>query len=304
MVESFAVERTVSNNAEGDLMNAISNLLRPVAVPTLAPGGQAFVIRAIPDLFTGEVINIGVCVVLPSGQRYAKVIDAPGRLECMYGDAAHEIVLLAKQAKYCALNNLPSPALNIIFDQSEPYYNLSPEQAVDGFFSDWVTVALAKPSAKTSIAQFTTEDARREVLDVIRRLRPIAAISPLIPENPNLLINIDDKNRLVDVPLQPNFGAGTIESVDYGTGTIRFHLLERITDLAAVHRAGKASRLGMFIVRPQGVVSEKKLREIDNAIDKVLWKIPSNMRVKVESSIERTAQFAIEWADEVAASGS
>lgn len=285
-------------------MNAISNLLRPSLVSKVAASGQAFVIRAIPDLFTGEVINVGVCIVLPTGQRYAKVIDAPGRLECLYGDAAHEIVLLAKQAKYCAVNNLPSPALNIIFDQSEPYYNLSPDQAVDGFFGDWVTVALAKPNAQISIAQFTTADARREVLDVIRRLRPISAISPLIPENASLLINIDEKNRLVDVPLQPNFGAGTIESVDYGAGTIRLHLLERITDLAAVHRAGKASLLGMFIVRPQGVVSEKKLREIDNAIDNVLWKIPGNMRVEVESSIERTAQFAIEWADEVAASRS
>ena len=128
-------------------MNPISNLLRPVSEPTLSPSGRALVIRAVPDLFTGEVVNVGACVVLPNGRRYAKVIDAPGRLECLYGDAAHEIVLLAKQARHCAVNNLPSPALNIIFDQSEPYYNLSPEQAVDSFFTEWVTVALARPSA-------------------------------------------------------------------------------------------------------------------------------------------------------------
>lgn len=302
MVESVTSKRAFGKDVESNPMNTIISLLKPITVTASLPSGQVFVIRAIPDLFTGEVINVGACVVLPNGQRLTKVIDAPGRLECMYGDAAHEIVLLAKQAKYCAQHSLPSPALNIIFDHSEPYYNLSPEQALDGFFSDWVTVAATKTNVQTSIPSFTTEDARREVLNVIKRLRPIAAINPLIPENPNLLINIDEKNRLVDVPLQPNFGAGTIESVDYGASTIRFHLLERITDLAAVHRAGKASRLGMFIVRPQGIVSEKKLREIDNAIDKVLWKIPSNMRVEVDSSIERTAQSAIEWADEVASS--
>ncbi len=284
-------------------MNAISNLLRPLPVPLLVPSGQAFVIRAIPDLFTGEVINVGVCVVLPNGQRHAKVIDAPGRLECLYGDAAHEVVLLAKQAKYCAINNLPSPALNIIFDQSEPYYNLSAEQAVEGFFGDWVTVALTKPNAQTSTAQFTTEDARREVIDVIRRLRPISAISPLIPESSNWLVEINGKKRLVPVPLQPNFGAGTIESVDYGPETIRFHLLDRITDLAAVHSAGLAHHLAMFIVRPQRTVSEPKLRQIDNAIDKVLWKAPKNMRVQVESSIEKIADQAIEWAEQVSAGG-
>ena len=141
------------------------------------------------------------------------------------------------------------------------------------------------------------------MLDVIRRLRPIAAISPLIPQHAYVLIKIDEKSRLVNVPLQPKFGAGTIESVDYGPETIRFHLLDRITDLAAVHHAGLASHLAMYIVRPQRSVSEIKLKQIDNAIDKVLWKAPKNMRVQVESSIDKTAELAIEWAEEAASSG-
>ena len=284
-------------------MSAINNLLRPVRLSPPIPSGRAFVIRAIPDLFTGEMLNVGVCVVPPHGPRLVKVIEAPGRLECLYGDAAQEIVLLAKHAAYCAMQNLAAPAKNIIFEPSEPYYNLLPEHALNGFFGDWVTVARPKPIVPNAIISFTTEDARREVLNVIQRLRPISAISPLVPENPNLLIKVDERSRLVSVPLQPNFGAGTIESADYGAETIRFHLLDRITDLAAVHSAGFATHLAMFIVRPQRTLSETKLKQIDNAIDKVLWKAPRGMRIEVESSVDRTAELAIEWAEEVAGLG-
>ena len=280
-------------------MSAINLLLRPDVLSASKLGGHAFVIRAIPDLFTGEMFNIGVCIVPPIGPRLVRVIQSPGRLECLYGDAAQEIVVLAKHAAYCALHDLAAPARNVIFEPREPYYNLTPEHALKSFFENWVTVALAKVDGENLISSFTTEDARREVLNVIKRLRPISAITRLVPESPNMLINVGDKTRLVNVPLQPNFGAGTIESADYGAETIRFHLLDRITDLAAVHSAGKAAHLAMFIIRPQRTVSETKLRQIDSAIDKVVWKAPKGMRIEVESSIDRAAQLAIHWADEV-----
>lgn len=284
-------------------MNALSKLLQSSSASVMTPNGHAFVIRAIPDLFTGEVVNIGVCVASPEGKRLVRVIDKPGRLECFYGDAAQEVVLLAKHAEYCALNGLPSPGNNVIFDLPIPFYNVSPQQALNGFFVDLVTAAISKTATQEPKAQFTTEDARSAVTRLVKEMRANVALDSLVAETPNILINVSDRPRLVNVPLQPTFGAGTVESADYGAETIRFHLLDRITDLAAVYQAGKATQLAIFIVRPQHPMSEKQLLHIDNAIDKVLWKVPKNMRVEIESSVQRTAELVIEWGEETVRRG-
>ena len=284
-------------------MDALSKLLRPSLASVMTPNGHAFVIRAIPDLFTGEVVNIGVCVISSDGTRSVRVIDKPGRLECFYGDTAHEIVLLAKHAEYCALNGLASPGVNVVFDQLMPFYNVSPENALNGFFVDLVTAAISKPDSHEKNIQFTTEDARTAVTRLIKEIRKNVALDSLVAETPNILLNISEKSRFVNIPLQPKFGAGTVESADYSAETIRFHLLDRITDLAAVYEAGKASQLAMFIVRAQRPMSEKQQLHIDNAIDKVLWKAPKNMRIEVESSIQRTADLVIEWGEEVVRRG-
>ena len=284
-------------------MDDLSNLLKHSSVPPMMPAGHAFVIRAIPDLFTGEVLNIGVCVHSPDGKRLVRVIDKPGRLECFYGEAAQEVVALAKHAEYCALKGLPSPASNVIFDSPVAFYNLSPDQALQGFYVDLVTVAISKTATLEQPAQFTTEDARAAVTRIVKELRANVALDSLVADTPNILINVADKPRFVTVPLQPMYGAGTIESADYGPETIRFHLLERITDLAAVFEARKAMQLALFIVRPQRPMSEKQQLQIDNAIDKVLWKAPKNMRIEVETSIQRTAELVIEWGEEVVRRG-
>lgn len=300
MVEGAATRKAHGNPASiGDLMNALNKLLHSSPASSIQPSGHAFVIRAIPDLFTGETVNVGVCVVLPDGSRLVKVIDAPGRLECFYGDAAHEVVQVAKHAEYCALKGLPPPGKNVMFDSIQAFYNVSPERALNGFFIDWVTAALSKSVSEPQHQPFTTEDARKAVLSLIKQMRSNMVLDTLVAETPNILINVADKPRLVSVPLQPAFGAGTVESADYGADTIRLHLLDRITDLAAVYDARKAQHLAMFILRPQRAVSEKQLRQIDNAIDKVLWKAPKHMRVEVESSVQRTAELVVEWGEEV-----
>lgn len=284
-------------------MDDLSKLLKFSTAPPMTPAGHAFVIRAIPDLFTGEILNIGVCVHSPDGKRRVRVIDKPGRLECFYGDAAHEVVALAKHAEYCALNGLPSPASNVIFDSPVAFYNLSPDQALQGFYVDLVTVAISKTATLGQPAQFTTEDARAAVTRIVKEMRANMALDSLVADTPNILINVADKPRFVCVPLQPTYGAGTIESADYSEDTIRLHLLDRITDLAAVFEARKATQLAMFIVRPQRLISEKQQLHIDNAIDKVLWKAPKNMRVEVETSVKRTAELVIEWGEEVVRRG-
>lgn len=279
------------------MTHALDALLSHQPAPASAEAGKVFPIRVVPDLFTGETVNVGVCVIAADGRRLVRVIDRPGRLECLYGAAAHEVVFLAKQAAHCAKHGLASPSPNVHFDAPRPFYNFAAEAALDAYFTDLVTVAI--PDRRPSeIEHLTTERARQQVTELLQRIRRNVVLDNLLPESPNILINVQDRARLVNVPLQPPGGAGTIESADYGPETIRFHLLERLTDLAAVHQAGRADHLALFIVRPERRLTEKQLNAVDNAIDKVLWKAPRGMRVEVEN-VERTAELVLDWAEHV-----
>lgn len=104
--------------------------------------GQLFVIRCIPDPFTGEMFNIGVCATDMSGNRVAKVLTEPGRLECMYGEAAGHVVALAAVAKEAAESGGPAPSSQIVFDTPTDYYGGSAEEAAANAFADQVTAAL------------------------------------------------------------------------------------------------------------------------------------------------------------------
>ena len=52
----------------------------PLDLPPAVASGQVFVIRCEPDPFTGERINVGVCVQDASGKRHVRCIEEPGRL--------------------------------------------------------------------------------------------------------------------------------------------------------------------------------------------------------------------------------
>ena len=61
--------------------------LRKKAIPGPAPAVRAkwFNIRYIPDLATGEVLNIGVGLIDASGRVHAKLLTDFARLHCLYG---------------------------------------------------------------------------------------------------------------------------------------------------------------------------------------------------------------------------
>ena len=105
--------------------------------------GLVFVIRCMPDIFTGEMINIGVCAIDgATGSRHVQVIASPGRLKCFYGDDAALVVNMAQAAKEAAERALPPPSLQLIFDKPTPYYAGSAEEIMSQAFADQVTVAL------------------------------------------------------------------------------------------------------------------------------------------------------------------
>ena len=128
------------------------------AAPNAEPLGQLFVMRCEPDPFTGERLNVGVFGVDRSGRRVARVVQQVGRLECLYGPAAAEVVWLAAAAKEAALAGVASPSPQVVFGGPMAFLHGTLEQAVDRAFAELVTVALPHKVREASGTKFTDED--------------------------------------------------------------------------------------------------------------------------------------------------
>lgn len=260
----------------------------------LAAAGRYFVIRCTPDPFTSEMLNVGVCVIDPSGKRHIKVITEPGRLECLYGvNGGHVVVSMANIAGACALNGGPPPSEQIIFSDPLPFYNATPVAMLEAVFAEQVTVALPKRHEKT---KKTVDDAGalRMVSDDIKKMLGLDAY--FLAEDQHVIINTEKGARTVHVPLLPTRGAGTIKSADYSEQTLKSHLMDSLLDIECAGRHCKKDRLGLFILRPQRP-SVKQAAAIDAVIDSIAFRAPSNLRIEATDSSEELAWQIRDWAE-------
>jgi hypothetical protein len=258
--------------------------------------GLAFNIRCPPDLFTGELINVGICIISTDGSRIGKVISEPGRLSCLFGDSsAAGIVQLANIALCEALQGNPSPSPNIVFEEPTPIYNSTPLEALDDIFSSQVTAAI--PLRTESSQRPPTHPTTKVIARLYNCLRETNsdAANEIIPQSLQTVVNTRKGQRAVQIALQPTGGAGIVESAAYGAGTVRSHLLDALLDLEWAAEAKGLERLGFFIVRPSDWPDAKQ-NEVDRAIDNVTDRIPTRIRVEVESDYGTMAQHIIKWA--------
>lgn len=268
----------------------------PISTDTpaqLAKAGLAFVIRCVPDPFTAERINIGVCVVRPDGKRLVKVIQEPGRLDCLYGEKAYMVVNLARMAEACLLEGEPPPSSQIQLDEPEPFYNMTPEDMLAATFADQVTVALPRRQ-DLKRAKIDDESALRMVTDQIKTIKGLEA--QVVASNPYVQVETERGHRAIHIPLQPRRGAGTIRSGDYSFQSLRMHLMDSLIDLECAARHSKLSHLGMFILRP-AYASEAQKLQTDNAIDDVYVRAPRSLHLSVSEDSKDLAQEINEWAE-------
>jgi hypothetical protein len=262
---------------------------------TSAPhvAGQLFVIRCIPDVFTGEILNIGVCAIDATGRRFAKVITEPGRLSCLYGESAHQIVDMAAIAKDAAEAGCQSPSNQIIFDIPTPYYGakITIKEAAETAFADQITVAL--PQRETNaLERIDDEQATDRVINELKK--SIGMNMELIANTPQILIQTKMGPRAVRVPLQPKNGAGTIRSAYYSPQSLKTHLMDSVLDMEFAARSREKQHTGLFILRP--TTKDKKLNaSIDSVIDNVAYRSPKFMTLEVETTPSDLAARINKW---------
>jgi len=268
----------------------------PSLISDFKETGLAFNIRCTPDIFTGECLNIGVCIVGADGARTGRVITEPGRLACLYGEeSAGGIVQLAQIALCEALEGKASPSPNIVFDEPTPIYNLSPLEALDDLFASQVTIAI--PQRQATPARLPATPTNRIIAKLYNLMRQTDSdnANQIIPCSPQTVVNTRKGTRAVQIALQPVHGGGIIQSAAYRPHTLRSHLLNALLDLEWAAEARDLKRLGFFIVRPGNWPDVRQL-EVDRAIDDVVDRIPTRIRVEVESDLNRMTNHIFGWA--------
>lgn len=268
------------------------------AAPNAEPLGQLFVMRCEPDPFTGERLNVGVFGVDRSGRRVARVVQQVGRLECLYGPAAAEVVWLAAAAKEAALAGVASPSPQVVFGGPMAFLHGTLEQAVDRAFAELVTVALPHKVREASGTKFTDEDALASVSDSIKKL--IGLDFGLLANTPNVLVETDRGPWTVMVPFQPSEGVGTIRSADYSPATLKTHLMDSVLDLECAASYRNKRGQGLFLLR-QTEVPQSEAKAIDAVVDSVLHRASRKLHFDVGYSAGELAQRIVQWSEELQA---
>lgn len=260
----------------------------------IKPAGAVFIIRCVPDIYTNERINIGVCAIDGStGKRYVKVITEPGRLQCLYGNMATSVVRLARVAAEAALSAASPPSPQILFDEPSPYYHSTAEEVIRNTFADQITVAL--PVRETPRARVIDDaQALRQVTDAIKLLASDLDFD-LIANTPEVLVTTERGQRPMNFPLQPRDGLGCIRSAYYSASTLKTHLMESVLDLECAGRTNKKSHLALFILRPNNL-EYAKAQDVDDVIDDVAYRAPTNLIIEAAAQADILARFCNNWA--------
>lgn len=259
--------------------------------------GESWRIQAVPDIFTGERINVGVGIRLPSGAVVVRVMEAPGRLACFYGEAgAENILFAAKMYKDAVEAGLPSPVENIVESDRQPVFNAEPDALLGAMFFDQVSAARADPKDSLDVQPMKRDALTAKVYAFIRQHYPTVA-DQIIPQSTMAIVNTERGARTVRVPIQSVRGFAGIESAILRTAqTIQFNLMNALLDVEAAARARNMQRTGLFILRPDSR-NENWNNMIDNAIDRVIWRAQPHCDMHAETSVEslsvRIAEFAL-----------
>ena len=263
--------------------------------PAAAAAGQVFVIRCEPDPFTGERINVGVCVQDAAGRRHVRCIEEPGRLECLYGAGAAAVVNLARFAAACAANGQPSPSPQIIFDAPQPYYHAQAEEILHLTFAEQVTVALPQKAAAAR-RQMDDAAALALVLEALRKRVPLWG--EIVANTPVTLVNTPQGPRPVTVPLQPRNGVGAVRSGDYTPASLKAHLMDSVLDLQCAAHYRERGHQALFVLRPPQE-PPKLAGQRDDVIDSIMYRAGALHLYQCDDSEDLAAHIAA-WAQEAA----
>ena len=258
-----------------------------------AETAHAFVIRATPDLFARETLNVGVCVLTAAGERLARCISTPGRLNCLYDESGAKLIVeMANSSARRFKLGQSSDTEQVQFVDIGPVYNISPQQAVDALFHDLVTVAtITKKEHDAKSAE--NEDALAEgdwvkqVHGLLRLRHPLDA-ERIIPKEQS--VRIASTRGEFDVPVhvvgRNRFGRIVVASQT--PKTVQKNLIFALADMERLAEEKNAS-VALFVGRSNADA------RTDDMVDYVYQRKTKAVRLEAEYTPEALTDHVEAW---------
>ncbi|NEV64721.1 hypothetical protein [Thiorhodococcus minor] len=291
-------------------MSLYANLRQMASpVPTPAVSGQWFNIRFIPDLSTGERLNLGVGLLGEDGRIHAKLLTDFTRLHCLYGeridsDELRFLLDLLRHGWSHPEEALRSPSPHLLFSPLKYAAGDSLEAILEDLYQ--VTVTL-EPSPQTDrkatrdTHMIDTKTARERVFEAMVRKAPLSA--SLLAPNPIWPVN---GGKLLDMPIRAPSQFATLISVWHTRSERReITALRAQADLDAARTLFPDDTGGLFILRPppgEPGYDEAQQRKIDQVIEMTTWRLGvQGMPCEAEHDPEALAERVLSWSEQAGA---
>ena len=300
-----------------DIFSTLSELAVKTAAPTVR--AKWAIVRITPDLATGEILNVGICV-LHRKKVHVRLLPNAAPFEALYGQNGGEnfgfLLNLAGQhlQKQSKLDARISPQLSL--SPARFAAGDSIEEILERLYGSMVTLDLlcrqkSQPEKQRNIS---TEVLRNRVKSTLRkadsgladRIWHDASNPIRIPVSPHQ----EDKIGLehTQIWVNPDLSDGHIKfasivSTDYiHTDFSELHLYQAKQDieLAAQYLNCRNKKAGLFVYRPDSLPKDTR-QKIDTFIDHTHFLLTKNLKkgmltMEVENSTEKLAKTAIEFA--------
>lgn len=292
---------TTSDN----IFSKLSALAKPITAAKIK--AKWSVLRINPDLATGELLNVGVCVLYKK-KVYVKLLPNAKPFELLYGGNGKEnfsfLLNIIRQFMQTAtsLSNIKiSPQVSISASQFVAGDSL--DEILNRLYASMVTldgICSQKQNHKTS--NISTETFRNKIQQSLT-LNNEDYVKRIWHNNDNPILIPDEwgeRNTITDVQLlvpadcvNSKVRFASFVSVDYqNLDFAQLYLLqaEQGVQCAAASISKIEKEAALFVYRPNSKVSDT----IDNWLDRSYWllnkQLRSSFRMEVESSIEKISQ--------------
>lgn len=290
----------------------IFSVLSAIATKTTKPAITAkwAPIRISPNLATGEILNVGVCV-LYRRKVHVKLLPSAAPFEALYGGAGNDnfSFLLGIIGQY--LDGQKSLSVDISPQVSLGKANFvagdSIQEILDRLYASMVSLDLMCRKKETPKERnISTETLRHTVHGLLKKENAkFVEDSWHDVNNPIIIPPSSSNENPIHLPhlqlwSEPSIANSTIRfasfvSADYVKATAGdVHLLyaKQDIELAANYKDGE-KEAGLFVYRPKDLSAE-----IENTIDNTYWLLKKNtdkkaaFRMEVEDDISKLASYA------------
>ena len=277
--------------------------------------GKWLNIRLKPDIFSGELFNIGVGFIDQSGTLHSQFTEDLSRLQCLFDDRidldemGFLVDLASTQYDRAIFDEIKNASISPQILLGDPSYasGKSIGSILNQFYDQTISLRPFGEDSKTRRPRFassSTESVRSEIFNWLRLQHPNLA-KEIIPSNFQFVIQTSDGNtqqrHTVELPLRvPGRAAGTIVSANCKTApTAELRILQAAMNINTAVRHLEGEDCGLFILRPgdNSALPRSTLDRFDDLIDESVWKLrDAGVYVGVEDTIEGLGKEIVDWA--------